>query len=643
MKRSKLIASTLLMGSFLAAATLVAVLLSSTSTNFENNFASASQTNFTIQRNNSYLANPGIGWQYMGSSDKTILPETVAYPDRHLISWRIINPQEGVYDFSTIDSFLSQAIANNKQLSFRVYTMRGEGYGGHQMPTWVVNKGIPLVGSGSEAGQPDYSNCNYQFYWAQMVEALRQKYDGNPNIAYIDISGYGNFNEWSYHDGITEFEPNPFSPQTPDGYARNRLVDMFVGGSSNNHLCRQNNGTTTRVSYNYQGFQSTQLIMPWAGIRHSVKYAFEKSATVGFRHDCLGRSSLSDFSQPEITEAFGSRWTTAPIVYELCAINWNNSTFQKNVSDVMSFSHASLIHDNPNGTAQPKETISNLMKPAGYRYTLASGSYPSQADAGSTITINTSWQNIGLAPNYPRMGQNFRAYIGLKNLAGSVILQSAFNSQVSTWMPADTYGQNPPVNNANQSITIPADFNSGIYKLVVFIKDERTGRNIQLDLTNGDSNNYYEVGQITVNSTTPTPSPTLTPTATVTTSPSPTIVTPSPTQNPRPSQNPALTSPTPTFSIIETIQPTIINSIQVTQAQEPNKPSTTVIIQEAAQEQELPSLVVDTPTGNVDEDPVDANVIDIQKTVIDNPYLPLTGLILVGVLMIIGGFLLKRT
>ncbi|MBW7953505.1 hypothetical protein H3C67_01840, partial [Candidatus Dojkabacteria bacterium] len=60
-------------------------------------------------------------------------------------------------------------------------------------------------------------------------------------------------------------------------------------------------------------------------------------------------------------------------------------------------------------------------------------------------------------------------------------------------------------------------------------------------------------------------------------------------------------------------------------------------------EQELPSLVVDTPTGNVDEDPVDANVIDIQKTVIDNPYLPLTGLILVGVLMIIGGFLLKRT
>ena len=63
---------------------------------------------------------------------------------------------------------------------------------------------------------------------------------GNPAIAFIDISGYGKFNEWDWGTQ-TEWDPlwdesykkNPREPpstmQTLDSQARRRLVDIFVG------------------------------------------------------------------------------------------------------------------------------------------------------------------------------------------------------------------------------------------------------------------------------------------------------------------------------------------------------------------------------------------------------------------------------
>ena len=141
-----------------------------------------------------YLYKPGIGWQEMEYLGDDILAETVLYAERFKIAWTILNPAEGVYDWSALDEEYNRAVSNGKMFSFRVYTMRGEGYDGHQVPQWVVNKGARIFGSGDNS-EPDYSNCVYQEEWAVFVEALRQRYDGDPNVSYIDISGYGGFNE----------------------------------------------------------------------------------------------------------------------------------------------------------------------------------------------------------------------------------------------------------------------------------------------------------------------------------------------------------------------------------------------------------------------------------------------------------------
>ncbi|MFH1999389.1 MAG: hypothetical protein ABIK28_06895, partial [Planctomycetota bacterium] len=145
-----------------------------------------------------YYSNPGMGWQYRGGEYPTnkVVAETVAYAPRADISWKVLNPAEGVYDWSELDANLNYVVSQGKQFSFRVYTMRGEVYGGHQLPQWVIDKGARIFPD----GQVDYANCTYQQEWGKFVNKLIQRYDGNPNISFIDISGYGNFNEWSWQD-----------------------------------------------------------------------------------------------------------------------------------------------------------------------------------------------------------------------------------------------------------------------------------------------------------------------------------------------------------------------------------------------------------------------------------------------------------
>ena len=77
-------------------------------------------------------------------------PETVAYSDRLKIGWKTLNPTEGSYDWSALDSQLSMAEMRGEQFSFRVMTMAGGIYGEEMVPDWVLQEGaviLPLGGA----------------------------------------------------------------------------------------------------------------------------------------------------------------------------------------------------------------------------------------------------------------------------------------------------------------------------------------------------------------------------------------------------------------------------------------------------------------------------------------------------------------
>lgn len=450
---------------------------------------------YPIALGGTYLTNPGMGWQQDAESQHPdLLPETVAYGVRHHIGWNTLNPADGVYDWSALDAELEQAVAQGKQYSFRVQTMAGGNFGGAKLPDWVLEAGAVLMPSGA----PDYSNCIYQEKWAAFVDRLIARYDGNLNIAYIDISGYGDFNEWSWGeqthwDGawesdVTKGVYDPAAFQSLDGQARRRLADMFIGGAFQHHACRDRNDEVHYVDYSYRGFQRTQLLMPYGGIRQSTQYVASRRRDVGFRFDCLGGESPD-----RVIAAAGETWRSAPVVFELC----QPEAFSLDVAHtVLTQTHGSLVHDNY--SALTPAAAQDLMLRVGYRYVLRSARLPMTGAPGEELRISMDWLNTGTSPAYARMGQDFRLHFYLVGQNGQTAVDQILPTDISTWMPADTLGGQPPDYLVDAAIGLSPQLPVGVYKLAVEILDHRTGLPISLGFGTPDAMGRYPLATVTV-------------------------------------------------------------------------------------------------------------------------------------------------
>lgn len=455
-------------------------------------------------KTDAFLPNPGIGLQYDPTTRNATIPETVIYAPRQDISWDILNPAEGIFQWDILDAYLQQAVSEGKLFSFRVYTMRGEDYGKDRVPQWVQDKGVNILST----GDPNYQSCVYQDEWAKFVDALRQRYDGNPDIAYIDISGYSAFNEWNWNDAFTDWDfqweetyaagnASPADFTTLDGQARRRLVDMFVGGSFTGHQCQQPNGTVTTVDYDYPGFQYTQLVMPYAGVRQSTQYVVTKNADVGFRFDCLGDEYIGhvDGFRERLADELAQTWPVAPVIFEFCG--GLEDYYPEIATPLLQLAHGSLVHSNDN-VWEDQAKLLPVITPMGYRYELQQAVYLTNIQVQEDWEINTTWANVGYAPSYPKMGQEFSLHYYFTNEQGQIAAEFIAPVEISSWMPADPLPGTAPQNTVATSFSLPASLQTGTYTLQVAILDELTGQPINLAIEGKTDNGFYSIGSITV-------------------------------------------------------------------------------------------------------------------------------------------------
>ena len=447
---------------------------------------------------NSYLSNPGIGWQDDINDSSGYLPETVAYSDRRDISWDILNPFEGIYNWAALDRQLSLAVDTGRLFSFRVYSMAGETFGGHKIPLWVLEKGAKLLPS----GEPDYSNCDYQEAWGRFVKELINRYDGNANIAFIDISGYGNFNEWSWQDNQTQWDElweqhyadgtaNAHTIQTIDGQARRRLADMFIGGAFDEHQCIDNDGALQTISYSYEGFRSTQLVMPFAGIVQSTQYVSLRRPDVGFRYDSLGRSNSSSIDK--VGNELSRIWRKAPIVFEFSK---PDEFDEEAASQMLLNTHASLVHNND--YQQGKAALQSLLTNVGYRYFLKQAQLGIEPMPGGKIDIDMIWQNVGIAPNYPKMGQKFQIHVYLVDQQESTVADYFIPGNISSWIPSETRDAPAPAYELKHVLYLPENIDPGAYRLTLSILDVATNQPINLAISDDNKLGRYLLTEIIV-------------------------------------------------------------------------------------------------------------------------------------------------
>ena len=185
------------------------------------------------------LVNPGMGWTMHSSSNEP------ANYGSHLaagdtadwfpgvstvylrIPWSMVEPEEGRFNWAILDTPAQRWIAKGKKVAFRLTC--SENWLPWATPEWVKTAGAK--GTFYEFGKgpveqgpcwdPDFGDAVFLEKLGRFLAAMAARYDGNPDVAFIDIGSFGLWGEGHTH----------MSSRVPDDRADEiirRHIDLHV-------------------------------------------------------------------------------------------------------------------------------------------------------------------------------------------------------------------------------------------------------------------------------------------------------------------------------------------------------------------------------------------------------------------------------
>lgn len=166
---------------------------------------------FHLDDNGAVFSNPGMGWviHHSAISGKKDVNEPDSYENLDNVAllsyWAALEPEEGVFAWERLDASIAKWTALGKKLQFRISTdpmlYDGKGDG---VPDWVFERyGVPcqvVEEDGYTVRYPDYRNPVYLEKLRNFLNALADRYGGNPDLETVDLRGYGAWGEW--HSGF---------------------------------------------------------------------------------------------------------------------------------------------------------------------------------------------------------------------------------------------------------------------------------------------------------------------------------------------------------------------------------------------------------------------------------------------------------
>ena len=168
--------------------------------------------------NGQALVNPQMGWTfhfYSNSLDhyggKLAPSDTLDdFPGLSCIylrlPWAYVEPEEGRFAWSVVDAPAQRWIDKGLQVAFR-FTACESGLA-YATPKWVRDAGAKghnfTYGKGADPQgdfwEPDYGDPVFLAKHKRFLEAAARRYDGNPNVAFVDVGSFGVWGEghtWS--------------------------------------------------------------------------------------------------------------------------------------------------------------------------------------------------------------------------------------------------------------------------------------------------------------------------------------------------------------------------------------------------------------------------------------------------------------
>ena len=302
------------------------------------------------------------------------------------VPWSFLEPEEGRFNWSLLDTPAQRWIDKGKQIALRISCT--ESWMRWATPEWVRNAGAIgynfTVGKGvDEEGpfwEPNYKDSVFLEKLDNFLAAMARRYDGNPNVAFIDIGSFGVWGEghtWA-------------SSKLPFDFETRRIhVDLY---------CKHFKKTLLAISDDFAGPDEPGRHFP------ITDYALSKGVTLRDDSICVQPPPRSWF-HAEMAQEF---WPKLPVILEH---EHYGPSKKKNAWDdgllllrAVEEYHASYmsIHWWPRILLEKNRTIiERINQRMGYRIQLKKISFPIEIRLGDTFTITSTWANAGVAPCYP--------------------------------------------------------------------------------------------------------------------------------------------------------------------------------------------------------------------------------------------------
>jgi hypothetical protein len=448
------------------------------------------------------LVNPGMGWQLHHYDNDLVhygleldpsdtVDEFPGLSSIYLrLAWSYLEPEEGKFNWAIVDTPAARWIVKGKQVAFR-FTCSESGFDQpYATPEWVRKAGAkghfvrPGKGVSPEGTvwEPDYDDPVFLEKLDHFLAAAAARYDGNPEVAFIDVGSFGVWGEGhTYSSSLL-----PYSAETV-----RRHIDLYRKHFKHTLLAANDD-------FSSQG----------RGLE-VIQYARQRGLTL--RDDSiLVEPGENAYFHPYLSPLF---WMDVPVVLE--SEHYGGSKDRKSWGDGKRYLdavedyHASYVtcHWYPREFLKEcRPLIDEINLRLGYRLQLLEASWPTQLRRGEILAMGYRWRNAGVAPCLPGGYPAITLKDSRGGIAG-VFVDEAFDMRT---LPVGAPGKAEPVGREVKNLTqaskplavfaLPPSriLKPGRYTLWISVGSRTGTPKIALPLANDDGQRRYRLGEILI-------------------------------------------------------------------------------------------------------------------------------------------------
>lgn len=413
-----------------------------------------------IEETDEVLINPGKGYTLQNSHSNSY--DNLIAVGYNRYDWCDVEPEEGKYDWSKIDEDIKYYENKGKKYAFGIMCANTSSDKSFVTPEWVFNNGAKgrtieatfwYDNSTRTQTIPVWTDKVFLDKLNNFISELAKKYDGNTNIAYIDIRSYGNWGE--QHTG--EIGGKRITAE--------ELKNLYITPYMNN-------------------FKKTLLVNPWGDKEYNDTYKWAIENGVSIRRDGIFEYSNGS----ECSMAYGK----LPSIFEYTGdYEWMKSSgvwSKEKLLEYIENGKPSYLQFDSKMYKENKEFCEMLANKIGYYFKLKKVKYTNSVNKGEETTINLDFINEGVAPLY----ENCYVYIGLLDNEGNLVQKFKTDIKPKEWKP-------------NKKITEEVkikfeDINVGKFKLAVglYLNAEDESPTYLLGNKVKTKDNWYEIGEVNI-------------------------------------------------------------------------------------------------------------------------------------------------